>query len=145
MSEAYVVLVEEGQVADDTDPDEQRRGAQEDAADVIACQVLGAGEASTPPSLALPWEWGPGQASAGVGEGARVWKDTLGLGGRAWAGPTLASMPIFMMVPEMVSTSLVTSRMYQPLTNSSRSHRLMTCPRFRRMNLTNSCRGRWAG
>ena len=37
---------------------------------------------------------------------------------------TFASMPIFMTVPEMVSTSLVTSRMYQPLTNSSRSQRL---------------------
>lgn len=47
-------------------------------------------------------------------------------------------MPIFMMVPEMVSTSLVTSRMYQPLTNSSRSHRLITRPRCRHMNPTNS-------
>lgn len=54
-------------------------------------------------------------------------------------------MPIFMMVPEMVSTSLVTSKMYQPLTNSSRSHRLTTRPRFRLMNLTNSCGGRLQG
>lgn len=54
-------------------------------------------------------------------------------------------MPIFMMVPEMVSTSLVTSKMYQPLTNSSRSHRLTTRPRFRLMNLTNSCGGRLRG
>ena len=69
----------------------------------------------------------------------------MGWGGRAWAGPTLASMPIFMMVPEMVSMSLVTRRMYQPLTNSNRSHRLMTRPRRRHMNLTNSCRGRRVG
>lgn len=37
--------------------------------------------------------------------------------------PTLDSMPIFMMVPSTVSTSLMTSRMYQPLRNSMRSDR----------------------
>lgn len=45
-SAAHVVLVEEGQVADDAHPDEQGGGAQEDAADVIAGQVLGAEQTS---------------------------------------------------------------------------------------------------
>lgn len=65
MSEAYIVLMEEGQVADDSDPDKQCRGAQEDAADVIACQVLGAGIASTPSGPSL------GMASAGSGRGGQ--------------------------------------------------------------------------
>lgn len=38
--ETHVVLVEKSQVADDTNPDEQRGGTQEDAADIIACEVL---------------------------------------------------------------------------------------------------------
>lgn len=52
----YVVLVEEGQVPDDAHPDEQRGRAQEDAADVIARQVLGAESSS------IPWGWGDGTA-----------------------------------------------------------------------------------
>lgn len=36
---------------------------------------------------------------------------------------TLDSMPIFMMVPTTVRTSLMTRRMYQPLRNSMRSER----------------------
>lgn len=36
---------------------------------------------------------------------------------------TLDSMPIFMMVPSTVRTSLTTRRMYQPLRNSIRSDR----------------------
>lgn len=56
--EAHVVLVEEGQVADDAHPDKQRGGAQEDAADVIARQVLGVTAVSvhsTPPFLGGMW------------------------------------------------------------------------------------------
>lgn len=55
VSEAYIVLMEEGQVADDPDPDEQRGGAQEDAADVIARQVLGGGGKQCQLRLARPF------------------------------------------------------------------------------------------
>lgn len=128
-TQAHIVLMEEGQVADDADPDKQRGGAQQDAADVVAGQVLGTRTVSTPSG------WGVWPR---VGLSGGQYRDQ-GLEGAARAGPTLASMPIFMMVPEMVSTSLVTSRMYQPLTNSSRSHRLMARPRCCHMNRTNSC------
>lgn len=69
VSEAYIVLMEEGQVADDADPDEQCRGAQEDAADIVTCQVLRAGAASNPSDLALPWGRGARQASWGWNRG----------------------------------------------------------------------------
>lgn len=59
--------MEEGQIADDADPDKQRGGAQENAADVIARQVLGTGAVSTPPDLALPRAWGPRQVWEGCG------------------------------------------------------------------------------
>lgn len=65
--EAYVVLMEKGQIADDADPDKQRGGAQENAADVVARQVLGTGAVSTPPDLALPRAWGPRQVRKGCG------------------------------------------------------------------------------
>lgn len=36
----HVVLLEEGEVANDPDPNQQRGGAQEDAADVVISKVL---------------------------------------------------------------------------------------------------------
>lgn len=57
--------MEEGQITDDADPDEQRGGAQENAADVVARQVLGAEAASPPPGLALPAGYGPRQVREG--------------------------------------------------------------------------------
>lgn len=61
----YVVLVEEGQIPDHAHPDQQRGRAQEDAADVIARQVLGAESSST--------RWGRG--------------DTALQGCACWGGP----------------------------------------------------------
>lgn len=69
-TQAYIVLVEEGQVADDTDPDEQRRGAQEDAADIVAGQVLGVGAVSTTSG----WGMWPQVGIGGGSIGAKVWK-----------------------------------------------------------------------
>lgn len=65
--EAYIVLMEEGQIADDADPDEQRGSAQEDAADVIACQVLRGKQCQPHLAWLFPKACGPRQAWGGGG------------------------------------------------------------------------------
>lgn len=37
---SHIVLLEEAEVANDSDPDEQRGCSQQDAADIVVCQVL---------------------------------------------------------------------------------------------------------
>lgn len=68
---AYIILMEEGQVADDANPDKQRRGAQEDAADIIAGQVLRVGAVSAPFSQPFQGMWPQAGTGRYRGPGSR--------------------------------------------------------------------------
>lgn len=94
---AYVVLLEVAHVADDADPHQHGSGSEEDAADVVARDVL-------------PEVQGAGDARAAAGDVESP-----------APSPTLFWISILRMEPTMHSMSLTMMRRYQPFTNSSLS------------------------
>lgn len=113
----YVVLLEEREVTNDSDPHQEGGGPQQDAAQVIRRHIL-SGRRNT--FIMVTWQLLMikflMQREGFCSYKTESFKYISILG---WL--TFDSMPILMMLPVMVRMSLMMRRMYQPLINSNRS------------------------
>lgn len=113
----YVVFLEEREVADDSDPHEERGGSQQDGTQVVRWHVL----------------WWRDEQMVLLNAHHR---DAIGK--RETCTHTLDSIPILMTLPVTVKMSLMIRRMYQPLMNSRRSDQHTLRPRVSRKYCTYS-------